>query len=693
VPLLVIASRASIEELTTRLTGEDAQGVILALEDRESGRIPDFMEAVMATWPSDVVLLLPGVRVVDGWVSRLRDAAMSDTTIATATPLQVAPGYIETLEHETGHAMSLEQAARRIAARSTQARPKIRRIGNECVYIRRAALDLVDLPGSLPLGETLDRLGSMLASAGLVHVVADDVLVANTLSVPRGREDAIEEGEDEKGRQFPRGQWEPLRRAGRLARAAIGVPSVTIDARALTAAVGGTQTYITQLILALAGRSDVHLRVLTPPDLPSSSASTLLDPGDLELVTYEQAIADPRPTDIVHRPQQVFTLADLALLRLVGERVVVGQQDLIAYHNFSYHEDLDSWGDYRRATRLALASADQVVFFSDHARRDALAEDLLPALRAHVVGVGGEQLQAARSPASRPAGVEADVPFVLCLGADYAHKNRPFAIELVRALREAGWRGHLILAGPHVHRGSSREQERALLLAWPDSAECVRDLGSVDDPSREWLYRHARALLYPTVYEGFGLLPFEAARAGLPCLFAAQASLAEIAEKAATLVPWDARASAQAVLPLLCDGPERDAHLAELRDLPVPRWSDIAQRMVDVYWEALASPPPEAAPRLSEELERESRLGVFEEETRRLTALAQEYQDAYHSLHERVRRGLPLIDEGGLLTPSQQRGLMRVAGRGRLGGLALSPLGLLGRLAGEGPCDPDETDL
>ena len=35
-------------------------------------------------------------------------------------------------------------------------------------------------------------------------------------------------------------------------------------------------------------------------------------------------------------------------------------------------------------------------------------------------------------------------------------------------------------------------------------------------------------MLYPTVQEGFGLVPFEAARAGVPCLFAAQTSLAEV---------------------------------------------------------------------------------------------------------------------------------------------------------------------
>ncbi len=84
-----------------------------------------------------------------------------------------------------------------------------------------------------------------------------------------------------------------------------------------------------------------------------------------------------------------------------------------------------------------------------------------------------------------------------------------------------------------------------------------------------------------------------------------------------------------------------------------------------VYEHAVAAPPSEAAPRIWQDLDRET--------------MAQEYQDAYHALEARVATGLPLIDDGGLLNHAQQRGLMRVAARRRLGALLLTPLGLLGR--------------
>ena len=63
-----------------------------------------------------------------------------------------------------------------------------------------------------------------------------------------------------------------------------------------------------------------------------------------------------------------------------------------------------------------------------------------------------------------------------------------------------------------------------------------------------------RLVLYPTVYEGFGLVPFEAAGHGVPCMWAAGTSLSEILpEAAATIVPWDAAATADVAFELMSD--------------------------------------------------------------------------------------------------------------------------------------------
>jgi len=687
--IVMIAASASVmaliqrSRITERL-GNEVRGVVV------KDIVPaDLIEALMReSAPADVALAFPGVRVADGWLGRLRSAALSDSTIASATPLCLGDAGIERFDAHGPVGRSFADAARLVASGSPLLRPKIARIGPGCFYIRRSALDLIDrLQENVAIERSLSDFALRLNALGMVHVLADDVLVevpANHAQEAVGRResehcDDSDECEESFRETLTDDESGSLHRALRCAQMAVHRLSVTIDGRALTASFGGTQTYVIELILALARERSVSLRVLAPPDLSERAEAALGSAPDVELLTYDEAISETRRTDVAHRPQQAFTPDDLTLLRLVGERVVIGQQDLIAYHNHSYHADVEAWRGYRRTTRLALAGADQVIFFSEHARRDALGEDLLPVARTHVVGVGADSLESSSLLESRPAGLLSDESFLLCLGADYAHKNRPFAIELLGALLESGWMGRLVLAGPHVPYGSSRAREAELLAQRPELAKGVVDLGVVDGPTMRWLYRHARSLIYATLYEGFGLVPLEASRWGVPCAFAAQASLSEVAGSVATLIPWDARSSALAVRPFLDDGEARERHLAELAGLPVPKWRDVAQQLLKVYEQAVSDPCAEAAPRVWQELDREGYIARLGQDIGNLKEIAQRYQDSYHSLESRVSGGLALIDTGGLLSPDQQRGLMRIARR-PAGAFALKPLGPLGRV-------------
>ncbi len=54
-------------------------------------------------------------------------------------------------------------------------------------------------------------------------------------------------------------------------------------------------------------------------------------------------------------------------------------------------------------------------------------------------------------------------------------------------------------------------------------------LPDLPSPERNWLMRHADLVLYPSSAEGFGLVPFEAARFGTPTLFTRFGPLQELA--------------------------------------------------------------------------------------------------------------------------------------------------------------------
>jgi glycosyltransferase involved in cell wall biosynthesis len=630
-------------------------------------------EAARRTGRADLAVVADTCDLPARWLEQLRDAAHADDTIGTACA--VADPIFGQLRLDGAAAPGDPTAASRSAVH-----PRVLLLRPPCTFIRRSAIDL-----SGPLDERLRHPGTALAdlgakalACGMSCVLADEVrarpMPGGLGAFPEAELDLLRTAhpwvdvarDDESALEIG-----PLRRAVIAHRALRSGPSVTIDARALGPAVGGTQTYVRALVLALAGLRSMRVRAIVADDAPPDALEAFAA-ADVDLASYAQAAAGIAKTDIVHRPQQVFTPADLELLHQVGERIVLTHMDLIAYRNPTYHSTPQHWRAYRRTTRLALAVADRVVFFSEHARADALAEDLVENERAAVAGIGvTAPLDDAAS--VRPAPVPADRDLLLMLGANYLHKNRPFALRLVDELRRRhGWDGLLVFAGTHVPHGSSTALETRELHASPDLADNVVDVGPVSEAEKRWLSTRAVAHLAPSTYEGFGLAPLEAAIAGKPCLYAARTSLSEIGDPAAaTLVPWDPVQSADGVAPLLRPGPERTRHLG-LLSRAAQRWSwdAVTPQLHEVYLEAIASPYRPSAPRAWEELQREERLA--------------EVDAHWTDIVERVAHGLPLIDRDGLLTKDQQQGLMRIASRPWLRVPLLGPVGLIGGLKRRG---------
>jgi Glycosyl transferases group 1 len=646
---------------------------------------------------ADLAIVAPGTRMGPDWLAGMRAAAHSDSTVVSATALADHAGPLSVMSSSSGTPpdtqsrgdgkANAEAAARAVADGSPRAYPRIACGGPHCLYLRRFALDsLGGLDGDLDDPETaVAELSLRALQRGMVHVAADDVYVMcePLADLAVGLDVAVTASEPTLDRMNSiaalreidhNDDRSVLRRSLASARVALRGLSVTIDGRALGPVVGGTQVYTIELVLALARSRRVRVRVVAPPDLSPAAVRAFANEPSVELIDYERAVAGVELTDVVHRPQQVFSEDDLTLLHMLGERVVIGQQDLIGYRNPAYHVSLEIWQQYRRITRLALASADRVVFFSYHAERDAVVEDLIDLGRTDVVGIGADVLWARPGEPVRPAGAPEEDDLLLCLGADYRHKNRPFAIALLDALRRRhGWKGRLVLAGPHVPHGSSREEELALLAENPDLAKAVVDLGSVDEGGKAWLFAHAQAVVYPSTYEGFGLLPFEAARAGIPCLFAPQAALTELAgPNMATLVPWDVEASADAAVELLVEGSERSGHVERLRSAAAAtRWSDVVERLLDSYERAVRAPQRAAAPRVWQELDRERYISELDEAMRGSQEELRDLRDSVGALAGPA--------QGGLLSESQRRGLVRAASRPLLRRLLLWPVELLGR--------------
>lgn len=448
--------------------------------------------------------------------------------------------------------------------------------------------------------------------------------------------------------------------------------AVTIDARALDGALMGTQVHVLELAKALARTDALRLRVLICAErIDRKTLGLLRKLPSTEILAIEEIDEQTPKSTVFHRPQQAFSPGDIALAWRLGERVVLNQLDLIAYRHPSYFPDEATWEDYMRAGRHGMAAAERVVVFSEHTRGELLADELAEAERVRVIPPGLDHRFEGEP--RRPAGLAASIPpadvqeegFLLCLGADYEHKNRIFALGLLAALRERhDWRGRLVLAGAHVPNGSSRQQEHRALAADPQLREAVVELGPVAEPEKEWLMANAGAVLYPSRYEGFGLVPFEAALHGVPCLFAAVSSLAEgAAAQAATLVPWDPEQSAVAAYELLGDPNARERHVRLLADAARElTWERTAIATVAVYREAIEAPARVAATLSRDVVAREEQLtaahgavvqGLIDERELVLSD--------YDKLLAEVGAARGLIGEHGSLPVDLQRALLAMS--------------------------------
>jgi glycosyltransferase involved in cell wall biosynthesis len=175
---------------------------------------------------------------------------------------------------------------------------------------------------------------------------------------------------------------------------------------------------------------------------------------------------------------------------------------------------------------------------------------------------------------------------VLFLGTLEPRKNIGTLLDAWAMVRARGNQGSLVLAG-----GATAEAAPWLRrLTSPELGGSVSHLGYVDAADRERLYAGARALVLPSLDEGFGLTALEAMSAGVPVVASTRGSLPEVVGDAGVLVdPTDARALAGALERMLTDRRWATEHAeAGLRRARTFTWSGAAMTLRQAYREAVA---------------------------------------------------------------------------------------------------------
>lgn len=285
--------------------------------------------------------------------------------------------------------------------------------------------------------------------------------------------------------------------------------------------------------------------------------------------------------DVAFFPHYDVPLPDLS------PRTVVTVQDL---SHFKLPEQFPRWKRMlaSRVLERAVRRASRVVVTSRWTRGDLVERHPEVAEKLEVIPLGVNPFRAPGDPPSRRvAEAAAAGPFLLCVGNRKPHKNLEAAVETLVRVRRSLPAARLVVAGEDFGEdGGVRDRARQHGVE-----EAVVWFGHASDAELAHLYQSAGCLLFPSLYEGFGLPPLEAMAAGLPVVASDRASVPEVVGNAAAVVgphDWDAMAAAAARL--LSDTAHRAAMVERGRERAAHfRWEETAARVADLLWEVSAA--------------------------------------------------------------------------------------------------------
>ncbi len=180
-----------------------------------------------------------------------------------------------------------------------------------------------------------------------------------------------------------------------------------------------------------------------------------------------------------------------------------------------------------------------------------------------------------------------NAPYVLYAGNIKPHKNLERLIEAFHTLRRGDLEHvKMLIIGDEISKYATlrRAVHRYKLH------KHVRFFGFVPDKTLAVFYRLARAFVFPSLYEGFGLPPLEAMASGTPVITSNLSSLPEVVGDAALLIdPYDPDAIADAMRRVLLDSDLRDdLRQRGLRRVAEFSWERSVRRVREIYEEVLA---------------------------------------------------------------------------------------------------------
>ncbi|MBI5199879.1 MAG: glycosyltransferase family 4 protein [Nitrospirae bacterium] len=249
--------------------------------------------------------------------------------------------------------------------------------------------------------------------------------------------------------------------------------------------------------------------------------------------------------DIFHSPHSIPIPVRKA-------KLIVTIHDLF----FLKHPDIVDWDvrkDHKRLTNAYLSKVRKIITVSNNSKKDILElldvnPDIITVIYEGVDNIfrvinDRASLDNIRKKYKLPQ------EFILFIGTVSPRKNPNGIIEAISILRKRGLRDiFLIMVGPKGWRAD----ETFRLISENNLDESVKHLGYVPYEDMPYIYNISRLLVYPSLYEGFGLPPLEAMACGIPVISSNISSMPEILGDSALLIdPYNTYEIADSIEKLL----------------------------------------------------------------------------------------------------------------------------------------------
>lgn len=193
---------------------------------------------------------------------------------------------------------------------------------------------------------------------------------------------------------------------------------------------------------------------------------------------------------------------------------------------------------YIRRTKGWIHRCNRIVTGAESVKREIEEQFQIPPDRIFIAAEATDHLVTSLVP-TRPAALESGYPFLLMFNIGDPFKNWNYAFQAFARYLDAhpeDQETHLVIAGSLRWQADTIKQD---LKSLPQVEARTVFAGYVSDEELLYLYQNALCLLFPSLYEGFGIPTLEAMGQGLPVLLTDIPVFHEVAQDKALFSPLE----------------------------------------------------------------------------------------------------------------------------------------------------------